>query len=666
MDWIDQLAQIVGPENVQTYLQQRGMRVPYRSPDAEVQLAPGIEAPQPLEPGNIDLGKRPVVRNPDGSISTVRSMSFGEGNRETLVPTIGPQGQQLTPEQAVQLYRQTGQHLGQFPDPATANAYAQQLHQQQAQMYGGMPQIQPQMAQGAPNAPQQGVGYDQLQQAALRSMQPQQQQPQTWGDIGKQMIVPLGLGLLTALGSPRRRGVGASIATGAVNAFNAYELMKQHQAQQQVAQQRAQMAQAGMLSRLAQGAATQQYRQQQLAGQQARLAETTDWHDILKQHYQDVEARQEKQMTLAERRESRLAEMDKLTTQLREAQLSNIPLKREETEARLRKLQAEEGALNTDLATRKELADSVRASGVPNAEGRAKAIMNSKTPWTNALSLAGLPGGSRARFDKPMEVMDAQGRKTTMLQSKVTEKLEAGEPVRLWDDKEGADVAAMKVARTQLAAIEQDAAKLPAKMKPLAADRWLEYGKYLTGSAREDMARFFNDVKNATATFGGISQKMANVRAIAIFNAVNQHYPKINDSPEQLLGKADRLNFTLDMGLDALGLPELVQNPQRLKELKAQYGLDTIGSDTALAEAVGKVANSITPGSYSAPKAETPTAMTPPTPKAPVTGKGEAITPRYRITTGKLKGVIVDSPEALKQMIQQGVLTPDDEYEEGR
>ena len=91
--------------------------------------------PQPIVPGNIDLYNRPVVRNPDGSISTVRSISIDTDQGEVLIPTVV--GNRVVSNQdAIRHYMQTGQHLGIFKTPQDADAYAVWLHNQQAQFYG--------------------------------------------------------------------------------------------------------------------------------------------------------------------------------------------------------------------------------------------------------------------------------------------------------------------------------------------------------------------------------------------------------------------------------------------------------------------------------------------------------------------------------------------------
>lgn len=79
-----------------------------------------------MVPGNINLMRRPVA---------LRSMSFGLGDRQVLLPTIDDTGQQLTPQQALELFRRTGQHLGQFRTVEEATDFAKRLSTEQGRRY---------------------------------------------------------------------------------------------------------------------------------------------------------------------------------------------------------------------------------------------------------------------------------------------------------------------------------------------------------------------------------------------------------------------------------------------------------------------------------------------------------------------------------------------------
>jgi hypothetical protein len=85
-----------------------------------------------VEGGNIDLSTRPNHLNPDGSISSVRSMGINVEGKEVLVPTVADDGHMMSDDEAEAQYRHTGRKFGQFESPAASDEYANLLHLQQA------------------------------------------------------------------------------------------------------------------------------------------------------------------------------------------------------------------------------------------------------------------------------------------------------------------------------------------------------------------------------------------------------------------------------------------------------------------------------------------------------------------------------------------------------
>jgi hypothetical protein len=96
--------------------------------------APSNSSSGMTEKGNIDLYNRPVVKNDNGSISTVDSISANFDGVEVLIPRVV--GDKVVSDtEAIAEYKKTGKHLGKFSSVEAANKYAQQLHEDQAKLY---------------------------------------------------------------------------------------------------------------------------------------------------------------------------------------------------------------------------------------------------------------------------------------------------------------------------------------------------------------------------------------------------------------------------------------------------------------------------------------------------------------------------------------------------
>jgi hypothetical protein len=123
----------------------------------------------PIEPATLDPGSQPAVQNPDGSISTVRTIGANVDGKEVNLPTVSPEGKILTNDQAVQQYRDTGKHLGVYDNPITAEAAAKALHNQEASQIGQVPK-DPAARGLAPAQNADPVGYAQAGADAQRRL----------------------------------------------------------------------------------------------------------------------------------------------------------------------------------------------------------------------------------------------------------------------------------------------------------------------------------------------------------------------------------------------------------------------------------------------------------------------------------------------------------------
>jgi len=120
-----------------------------------------------LESGNIlNLYNRPVTQSPagpkgiePGNWSTTYSKSFNLNGKETLIPTV-VNGKFLTDQEAIDRYKDTGQHLGKFDTPKNADKYSIALHNSQeayGKFFGRTSNLMPQNNQEPQISPRSGI-----------------------------------------------------------------------------------------------------------------------------------------------------------------------------------------------------------------------------------------------------------------------------------------------------------------------------------------------------------------------------------------------------------------------------------------------------------------------------------------------------------------------------
>lgn len=82
--------------------------------------------------GNLDINTPiAMVQNEDGSVSTVRTIGVNIDGKETVIPTVHPDGHIMTDKEAVEHFKKTGEHFGQFDTVDNAQRFARSLHDRQ-------------------------------------------------------------------------------------------------------------------------------------------------------------------------------------------------------------------------------------------------------------------------------------------------------------------------------------------------------------------------------------------------------------------------------------------------------------------------------------------------------------------------------------------------------
>lgn len=120
---------------------QPGARQPGQAPQAGQPAGPTGPgpAPKPIQESNIDLSKQPLVKTPEGT-ATVRSITVEMDGQHIVIPTVTSDGKGggriMSDAEAIQRYKDTGQHLGIYGSKADAEKAAVDLHNREAARIG--------------------------------------------------------------------------------------------------------------------------------------------------------------------------------------------------------------------------------------------------------------------------------------------------------------------------------------------------------------------------------------------------------------------------------------------------------------------------------------------------------------------------------------------------
>ena len=86
-----------------------------------------------ITPPTLDVKKQPIIKNNDGTVSTVRSIGVGTNSGVVVLPTVDRKLNKIVnPQTAINNYIKSGEHLGIYPNEKIANLAAQAISRNEA------------------------------------------------------------------------------------------------------------------------------------------------------------------------------------------------------------------------------------------------------------------------------------------------------------------------------------------------------------------------------------------------------------------------------------------------------------------------------------------------------------------------------------------------------
>lgn len=379
-------------------------------------------------------------------------------------------------------------------------------------------------------------------QALARANAPQKEQ--SWGDVGKGLIAPLAVGLLSSLVYPKYGGRAAGLGQGIQAGVGTWLQMQQQQAAARANAQKNAVATALALAKMGQSEQTGELKK-------ATLAQTGELGKM------------------------RIEGMKEGIQQRREA----AAMRYDEAQARLEELR--QAAKQRSQDYRLSIAERAEASRQHNDLVKALAEMRMATAK-----------------DKPGKTAKAFNASTGLLEVVPEKALTDGSgdyiPYTANQEKRVEQIQAARGAMGQL----NEAVNRPSiqnEKDQSAPMKWFNYyAKYkgMGGAGLSpDQQNLIQMIDQSRQLLAGLTTALSGNRSLAMIQMVQSHFPQQQDKLDTLIGKAKTISLGTDLALDAAGFKgDMIQDPAGLAKVKAMMKLNKDSSAAEYEKAAATIA----------------------------------------------------------------------------
>jgi hypothetical protein len=426
---------------------------------------------------------------------------------------------------------------------------------------------------------------------ALQSLYGAQEQPKekSWGDVGKGLMAPLAVGLLSSLVYPKYGGRAAGIGQGIQAGVQTYELQQKQEAERRAAAQKAAYQKANILAHLGQIVSNEELRKEQI--------KQTGQHQNIMEHQGEQRLQQgdqrlvldTKRVEQGDIRENRIAKHEETTEALNR---ERVALEREQKninagqyELKKTELDMKTAAVKAEYGAAQALIDNLKDSKDPNDQAVVAMLKAGALPSSKGVQEMLKRGAQGGKVGTPRKVIDVNtGKQKVLFGEDYAKQVNEGQ-VKPYSEAENTRLNRIMAGRSGIGLLMEAMSRpsiLEAKEKWAATklkDYWWNYRLWGGAGLTEDEKNLRSAIDFATQQAAGLSTAITNNRSLAMIKMVDAHFPKQQDRMATLYSKMRTITLGADLAIDAEGYGgDLIQDPKGLARAKALLHLDRASS----------------------------------------------------------------------------------------